>query len=148
MSGIAIGWLEEWTDQLERAQAAANVRSVHEWMWSAWRRDGANIAAELNAHAKLGADANGQFQADIPHLFAGRVEAADLVFININPGWHKEANAKQNDIVARSEEESWRFCRELFTRLSGGGWPNELVESGDRNRIARSTRGSGWDFTA
>jgi bifunctional DNA-binding transcriptional regulator/antitoxin component of YhaV-PrlF toxin-antitoxin module len=121
MSATSVGerWLKDWTIRLSEAETVANVRSVHDWLWSTWSRNGAKIAAELNRLFKVT-----DIKSDLPNLFAGQLEKAGVVFININPGWHEELNKKENAIVSRSKQHSWEFCRELFTRYPADIKPN------------------------
>lgn len=106
-------WLDAWTSQLTAAKSA-DLRSVHRWLWSTWKREGAGVAAGLNASLRLqGADI---IQPDVPQLFVGQVDTANVLFVNINPGWDARRNATENSIIVASEGASWCFCRELFTR--------------------------------
>jgi hypothetical protein len=109
-------WLEAWTSQLATAESVDSLRQMHRWLWSTWRSAGRGVARGINSALRLrGGD---RIQPDIPHLFAGQVETADLVFVNINPGWNAERNAIENSIVATSEEDAWIFSRSVFSRYS------------------------------
>lgn len=110
-----IQWLDAWTSQLAAAKSTNHLRSLHRWLWSSWQREGTGIVYGLNASLRL--QAANMMQPDFPHLFAGQLDTADVLFVNINPGWHEGTNATENSIVGASEEASWRFSRALFTRF-------------------------------
>lgn len=111
---VSARWFEKWTETLTAAQAGAGLRDIHRWLWSTWRQDGSRIAAETNGELCISGD--DAMQQDVPHLFAGRPEDSNLLFVNINPGWDPKRNRIEEVIVKRSEEASWSFCRSLFTR--------------------------------
>jgi hypothetical protein len=129
-----LGWLDRWTAQLDGARSADDVRAVHRWMWSTWGQEGPDVAAGLNAALHL--EGKHQIQPDVPNLFAGQVDTAELLFVNINPGWHRDRNPAENTIVAGSEEASWDFCRALFTRypeeVGPMAWWNQTIGLGWR----------------
>lgn len=110
---VQIRWFDAWANQLNSAKNGAALRNLHRWMWSEWKRTGPAVAEETNA--ALGLVDDDCMQPDIPHLFAGKPDTTDLLFININPGWDRARNSIEDGIVARSEDASWSFCRALFT---------------------------------
>lgn len=111
-----VSWFDAWTAQLAAAQSGQELRPLHRWLWSAWvqNQSGPRLVGALNAALQLPGD--DRMRPDVPHLFAGRPEDTDLLFVNINPGWAAERNRTEDGIVAASEEASWSFCRALFTR--------------------------------
>jgi hypothetical protein len=109
-----LAWLDAWTAQLDGAHPSEDGRAVHRWLWTNWDREGYQIAASFNAALRLEGDH--QMQPDVPNLFAGQVDTAHLLFVNINPGWDSRRNAIENLIVHCSEEAAWAFCRSVFTR--------------------------------
>jgi hypothetical protein len=83
-------------------------------LWSSWRHDGEAVAAQLNGDIEL--EGPDQFRRDVPHLVAGQIDKAKLLFVNINPGWDEVRNARVEAVVSKSEEDAWEFASNLFTR--------------------------------
>lgn len=161
-SSAHLRWFDAWADQLDTAQTGTDLRTLHRWMWSEWKRDGLAVAAEVNA--TLGLAGDNCIQPDIPHLFAGKPESAYILFVNINPGWDADRNRVEDGIVSRSEDASWSFCRSLFTRypeeVGRMNWWSQAIGlawrivhgQAPRSRTARekrewaNSRVSGWEL--
>lgn len=111
---LALEWMTRWRERVSAVKSPTELRLLHRWLWRTWTCVGPSVTAQVNRQFGLsGAD---EFQPDMPHAFAGRFETARMIFVNINPGWKKSLNEKEERIVRRSEPESWDFCRSLFTR--------------------------------
>src|SRR5512145_2732563 len=83
-------WFTSWQRQLDRTCEPKTLRSIHQWLWDSWRSQAGQIAESANRVLRLVAD--DALREDTPHLFAGRPENAQVLFVNINPGWHRARN--------------------------------------------------------
>jgi hypothetical protein len=111
---LALRWVTSWERQLRRVSHPADLRSLHRWLWRTWNLLGGRLAFEINSELRLVGD--DQVRADIPHAFAGQLETAQIVIVNINPGWKTAVNDREDAIVRLGELESWEFCRSVFSR--------------------------------
>ena len=111
---LHIEWLSQWHERVGAAGSIDGVRELHDGLWSTWLDCGAVSASGINKDLRL--DGDDMMQPDMPHLFAGRPEDATIMFVNINPGWDKAANAVEDQIVRQSEASAWNFSRDLFTQ--------------------------------
>ena len=111
---VALRWLSRWRECSDDVSSPEDFRRLHRWLWRTWRCLGKAAASEINTTLDLiGPDL---LQPDVPHAFAGNPFAARLLYVNINPGWNEARNRIEESIVGRSENETWDFSRQLFTR--------------------------------
>lgn len=113
-ASVATQWITEWTKRVSRISCPDDLRPFHQWLWQSWTQDGVRVAAEING--TLGLGGSDEIKSDIPNTFAGDLSRAQILLVNINPGWDRERNQKEEEVVRKSEQAAWDFSRELFTR--------------------------------
>ncbi|MBS0264214.1 MAG: formylglycine-generating enzyme family protein [Planctomycetes bacterium] len=116
-------WLEEWRRNVGAVKAASDWREYHRWLWNSWAGVGRQVAQELNQILGLSGPEVG-LQPDFPCPLIGDLERAKILFVNINPGWNPNINPKEDLIVRTSEQDSWEFFRNFFTRFPAEVGPN------------------------
>ena len=119
----SLRWLEEWRQHVGAVRTRIDWRQFHCWLWDSWASIGPQVSQELNEILGL-IEPDDQLQPDFPCPMIGDLERAKILFVNINPGWKPALNAKEDLIVRASEESSWEFFRNFFTRFPAEVGPN------------------------
>jgi hypothetical protein len=136
-------WLESWREQLHSLRGPENFGVVHRWLWSSWKYRGQAIASDLNEG--LGLQGSHPIQPDTPVLCVGQIDAPQVLFVHMHPGWETMSDRREEPIVRISDGVALNFYRAFFTRYPDEvnampAW-NQAIDLGWRMTYGKTPKG-------